>query len=476
MKTSMIAVVAVLVAASTAEPAVSAGEADVVRDWNSAALQAVRNTRMAPPVVARALAIVHTCMYDAWAAYDRAAVPTRVTAAARRPSGEHTPANKQAAISYAAYRSLSDLFPSEVALLFDPLMRRLGYDPADMIMNVTEPRGIGNVVARDGIDFRHQDGANQLGDLSPGSYSDYTGYRPANTPELLGDPNRWQPVPVYNGSRYVVPSFLAAHWWRVTPFALSAPDALRPPPPPAWPHGLYRAQANELLQLSRQLSDRQKAIAEYWSDGPASETPPGHWNLLAQRVSRRDHNTIDDDVRLFFALNNAMLDASIAAWDCKRYYDSVRPVSAIRFLFAGKPVLVWGGPHRGTQLIDGAQWMPYQPATFLTPPFPEYVSGHSTFSAAAAEILRSFTGSDNFGHATTVAAGSSQIEPGSTPKEPVTLKWQTFSEAADEAGMSRRYGGIHFESGDLAGRQLGRAVGKLVWHRALDLMTGRTAI
>ena len=125
--------------------------------------------------------------------------------------------------------------------------------------------------------------------------------------------------------------------------------------------------------------------------------------------------------------------------------------------------------------MDGSQWLPYQPATFPTPPFPEYVSGHSTYSAAAARILELWTGSDQFGDSVTLAAGSSQIEPGITPAKPVTLKWETFTEAANEAGMSRRYGGIHFARADLAGRKLGRLVADNAWAKAQNYFDG-TAI
>jgi hypothetical protein len=172
---------------------------------------------------------------------------------------------------------------------------------------------------------------------------------------------------------------------------------------------------------------------------------------------------------MFFALNNALMDAAIAAWECKRFYDYVRPITAIRFLFAGRPIEAWGGPYRGTQTIDGGDWLPYQPGTFLTPPFAEYVSGHSTFSAAAAEVLARFTRSDFFGYGVVLPPGSSRIEPGVTPAKPVVLFWPTFSAAAAEAGWSRRYGGIHFRDGDLEGRRLGRRVGAAVWKEAMRL-------
>ncbi len=449
-------------------------QSKVVIHWNNAALQAVRDTRMGPPMMARALAVVHTSMYDAWAAYDAFATGAQLGGSLRRPAGERTHTNKQMAVSYAAHRALVDLFPTRKAV-FDTLMVSLGYDPTDGAMSLATPAGIGNIAAQAVLDFRHRDGSNQLGDLRPGAYSDYTGYHPVNTESTVNDPNRWQPFPIHNGTTFVVPGFLAAHWGRVIPFTLTDFAALRPPTPAAWPHGSFRAQANHVLHLNAHLSDREKMISEYWSDGPASETPPGHWNLFAQLISRRDNHTFDQDVKLFFAVNNALFDASIAAWDCKRAYDSVRPITAIRFLYKGERILAWAGPYQGSRAIRGEEWLPYQPATFITPPFPEYVSGHSTFSAAAAQILRTFTGSDRFGHAVVLAPGSSRIEPGLTPRNAVVLEWQTFTEAADEAGMSRRYGGIHFEDGDLQGRALGRKISTLAWEKCRAYFNGSVA-
>jgi hypothetical protein len=123
--------------------------------------------------------------------------------------------------------------------------------------------------------------------------------------------------------------------------------------------------------------------------------------------------------------------------------------------------------------MDGSQWIPYQPETFPTPPFPEYISGHSTFSASAAETLEAFTKSDGFGASAVLRAGTSEIEHGITPAKDVTLSWATFGDAADEAGISRRYGGIHFRLGDVVARQAGRLVAKQAWDRAEGLWTGR---
>jgi hypothetical protein len=215
---------------------------------------------------------------------------------------------------------------------------------------------------------------------------------------------------------------------------------------------------------------------KYWAGGPNNELPPGHWNLFAQFVSHRDGHGRDlsgteKDVKMFFALTNGNLDACIAAWGNKRVFDYVRPITAIRSLFRGQKVSAWGGPGKGTQMIDGETWFPYHPATFPTPPFSEYVSGHSTFGAAGAEIMKRFTGSDDFGASATFKAGTSGFEP-NVPATDLTLTWKTFTDAADAWGISRRYGGLHFEKGDLDGKDLGRKVGSLAWDKAQSYFNG----
>jgi hypothetical protein len=342
-------------------------------------------------------------------------------------------------------------------------MNQQGYDP-DAIGGDGSPSAIGRLAAIAVLAFRHGDGSNQLGDLAPGAYTDWSGYRPVNPPERLVDPNRWQPLRQPDGT---VQRFLAPHWGLVTPFGLHVGWELRPRRGPRrHPGPGYRRQAEQVLADSAELTDEHKAMAEYWADGPGSETPPGHWCLLAQQLSARAGHGLDQDVVLFFALGGALHDAGVAAWDAKRAFDSIRPQSAIRWLFTGEKVCAWGGPGQGTTLIKGEDWQPYLP----TPPFAEYVSGHSTFSAAAAEVLGRFTGSDGFGASVTVPAGSSRIEPGSTPASDVVLHWPTFSAAADQAGRSRRYGGIHFRDGDLVGRALGRLVGLRAWLAAAALV------
>ncbi len=357
---------------------------NVVLLWNDAALKAVRNTRFGPTMAARALAITHTCMYDAWTAYDRSARATTGRSSPKRPAHERTRANRETAVSYAAYRALVDLFPSEEPL-FTALMALRGFSVGDASGDPSTATRVGNQACAAVLESRRHDGLNQRGELNGGSpYPDYTGYAPVNTPDLLVDPNRWQPLRNASGATQ---SFLTPHWGKVTPFALRTPDQFRPPPPSMYPEPRYLDQVDEVRALSASLGDREKVIAEDRADGPASETPPGHWTLFAQYVSRRDRHDLDADVRMFFVLSNALLDASIAVWDCKREFDSIRPVSAVRFVFAGQPILAWAGPYQGTRLLPGERFSSY----IATPSFAEYVSGHSAFSAAAATVLRLVT-------------------------------------------------------------------------------------
>lgn len=439
----------------------------IVPLWNEAVQQAVRNTNPGPTIASRAYGILGTAMFDAWAAYDETAIGTQLGDSLQRSAEENNLLNKSKAASHAAYTTLRNLFPTEVRL-FDDLMTQLGYDPSDTSTDPNTPAGIGRLSAQALLEFRHNDGSNQLN-----GYDDITGYRAVNTPDTVTDLNRWQPLtqPLDdpNGD---VQEFLTPQWGEVTPFGLSSGDQFRPEAPPEFGTPLFEQRAREILDISANLTDEQKIIAEFWEDGAGTSFPPGTWMNFGQFVSDRDSHTLDEDIQLFFALGNAVFDAGIAAWDAKTHYDYVRPVTAIRELFAGEQVEVWAGPGEGIQTIDAAEWHPYQRLGSPTPPFSEYVSGHSTFSAAGAEILQRFTGSDEFGGSVTVETGDSFIEPGVTPTTDVTLNWPTFSAAADESGISRLYGGIHFYEGDINGRTLGRQVGDAVWDRAQFYISG----
>jgi hypothetical protein len=463
------------------EPARAADGDNLVLVWNDQALEAIRKLPPAPTVAARALAIVHTAIYDAWAAYDSMAVGTRLGAKLRQPEAERTQANKDKAVSFAAYLALVDLFPARQAV-FAQQMTDLGYatDGSDTSSAAT----VGAVAGQAVLDYRHNDGSNQLN-----GYADTSGYTPVNTWDQVLDPDHWQPlcVPLPPPGATDCPAqqkFVTPHWRNVVPFALTSADQFRPDHGPAVtvlkgkPSDAFVKEVDQQLRYSAGLTDTQKVIAQYWEDPPGSETPPGHWNLFTQWVSRRDHHTLDQDAKMFMALNNALLDASITAWDAKRQWTSVRPITAVRWLKKGQLVQAWGGPYRGTKTIRGEDWLPYQRANFVTPSFPEYLSGHSTFSAAAAALLKAATGSDTFGMSVTIPAGSSRVEPKTetqpgVPAAPVTLSWKSFTAAADQAGISREYGGIHFNDGDYEARQAGDLVGLQTWSKAKTYFNGK---
>jgi hypothetical protein len=278
--------------------------------------------------------------------------------------------------------------------------------------------------------------------------------------------------------------------------------------------------------------DYVRALSEYWADGPNSETPPGHWNVVANGVSdsplleKRIGGTgplvdnLEWDVKMYFALNAATHDAACASWAVKRYYDAYRPLSCVRFLGAlgqssnralpsyntnGLPLvtnlielvtpasvasgrhagltpgkialLAWPGetPQRvtpnGVRWIHADMWTTYQRTNFVTPAFPGYISGHSTFSRSAAEVLTAITGSKYYpGGLGTYTITNLVNEKG--PSAPVTLKYATYYDAADDAGLSRLYGGIHPPIDNLAGRRVGEMAGKGAWEVARRYFDG----
>jgi hypothetical protein len=297
---------------------------NLVLQWNQAALDSITDTavpaiRRTPPVAARSLAITHTAIYDAWAAYDNTAKPTN----GARASG--SPADQQLAISHAAYQTLTALFGSRAQ--FDALLAAQNSTPDDQ----TPAAQVGRQAAADILAARANDGAN-----AP-SYADPTDWnsspaninKPTPTPEVVTpeqphvqpiDPNKWQPLITSNGT---VQSFLLPHWALVRPWALSSGSALRPSGPALrltgggggakGGNGQVVQEVNQALNYSASLNDQTKAQAWYWSDGPNSVTPPGHWNLIAQAVSRQRRHSLGQDAKLFFALNTALLDAGIVA-------------------------------------------------------------------------------------------------------------------------------------------------------------------
>ena len=206
-------------------------------------------------------------------------------------------------------------------------------------------------------------------------------------------------------------------------------------------------------------------------DGPKSVQQAGHWFIFAQNVSVRDKHTLDDDVKMYFLVEMAAMDAFIAAWDTKMYYDYVRPYTLVHDYYKEKVIQAWGGPDKGWGSMKGDQWRPYSPDTFLCPPFPSYVSGHSCVSGACSEALKLFTGSDHFGEEVRIVPGL-MTEPNNIG-DTVTLKFPTFTETAEMAGRSRVLGGYHIQADNVEGLNLGRKVAVEVWSVYREHLKGR---
>lgn len=491
--------------------------------WDQAVQQAVTDTSPGPTVASRAYAMMHTAMFDAWSAYDESASSTQHDDDLQRPQSENTEVNKREAMSYAAYRVLDNLFATETDL-FDNVMEQMGFDPDNTSTSSTEAAGIGNTMAASLLSVRHDDGSNQLGDdpsgVTGGAYSGTSGYSPVNDIASTDVIDKWTPehVPIdaVSGSELRNQRFLTPQWGQVTPFALTSGDQFRPSAPKPFLmvdgtvdpanrtitlsdetvlditpelvgtviNPAFIAQTQEVIDISAELTDEQKLIAEFWEDGGRTSFPPGTFMTFGEYISARDNHSTDQDAKMFFALANAVFDAGIATWESKTFYDYARPVRVIREL--GELGLIgeldssteeymihaWT-PEGNNRLIPATEFLTYQtPGQDPSPPFAEYTSGHSAFSAAGATILRLFTDSDEFGGSVTFQSGSSRFEPELTPSATVRLSWDTFSDAAEEAGISRLYGGIHFSDGNTQGTELGNKVGELVWKKAQAYITG----
>lgn len=284
-------------------------------------------------------------------------------------------------------------------------------------------------------------------------------------------------------------------------------------------------------------ADYARVLAEFWADGPDSETPPGHWFVILNSVS--DHpqmekrwagagellGNLEWDIKSYFALAGTMHDAAIAAWGVKGWYDYIRPVSAIRamadlgqssdpalpsyhengiplvsnfieIVMAGDPlagennehvgkmkIYGWRGPEyietpatdqAGVDWILAEHWWPYQRPSFVTPPFAGYVSGHSTFSRAAAELMTRMTGSEYF------PGGMSGFEIKANeflvfeegPSVDLTLQWATYQDASDQCSLSRIWGGIHPPADDIPGRLMGLKIGPDAFNKVQNLFAG----
>ena len=436
--------------------------------WGHMALIAQANdTEMfkpRPTVTSRYLGLIFVSIFDAWSMFDEKAIPVYLGDIARRPTTEHTLKNKEIAISYAAFGTMNEYYYSDKEL-FANFMIELGLDPMNKSLDPTTPEGIGNLAAKTIIEARKGDGANQYGEESGSDgkpYFNYVGYKPVNSADKNVDPNRWQPKYFSDGKdgKYA-PGCLTPFWDKVTPVALKSGDQFRPGPPPMIGSEQLKKEVAEVIELQRNLTDYQIALVEFMRDGPQSVQQAGHWLKFAQDVSRRDNHTLDEDVKMYFYNQVVAMDAFIASWDSKMFYDYARPYALVHQYYDNQKIEAWGGEGKGMIEMDGSQWRPYSPETFLCPPFPSYTSGHSTISGACAEALKLWTGSDKFGSEAKLVAGA-MTEPDNLG-DTITLKFPTFTETAEMAGISRVLGGYHIQADNVAGLKLGRDIAKETW-------------
>lgn len=573
----------------------------IARRWDEAMLAAIREDLPAPTVHARNLFHTSAAMWDAWAAYDPVARGVFVDEEhqADDVTAAREEAISYAAYRILVERYLFSPGAEMSVTRLDDLMGALCYDIDVTDTDGDSPAALGNRIAETVIEAGLDDGSNQVDKYENPAYTPANDPLVVAEPgTLMRDPNRWQPLELesmiaQNGIPLdqTVQTFIGSQWGGVQPFALTPSTDGRPAIDPGAPPRLgdpdtdaaFKREAVEVIRYSAsldpaaeatvdigpatqgdrplgsyegaghprnpatgppyepvvvKLGDYARAVAEFWADGPRSETPPGHWNTLANAVADQlgenlriggDGPVVDRlqwDVSMYLALNGAVHDAAIAAWGVKGRYDSARPISMIRYLGGlgqssdpngpayhpdGLPlepglveviteessgpgqrhaalgdhvgeitIRAWQGTPRhpetevgGVGWIRAVEWVPYQRPTFVTPAFAAYVSGHSTFSRAAAQVLTRLTGSEYFpgGLSTwTVPAGALAFEAG--PTTDVVLQWATYADAADEAGVSRLYGGIHVRSDDLSGREIGLECGESAWDLATRYFDG----
>ncbi len=441
---------------------------NIAYKWGEMALEATAldterfNPR--PTITSRYLGLIFVSIFDAWSMYDQKATPVYLTGVERRPVEEHTLSNKEIAISYAALRTMNEYYYSDQALFME-FMKELGLDPMDESMDPTTPQGIGNLAAKAVIEARKGDGANQYAEEEGSngeSYFNYVGYEPVNSVEENVDPNRWQPKYFSDGAGgQFAPGCLTPFWDKVKPVALKSGDQFRPGPPPMIGSKQLEEEVKEVIDMQANLTDHEKALVEFMRDGPQSVQQAGHWLKFAQDVSLRDNHTLDQDVKMYFYNQVVAMDAFIASWDSKMYYDYARPYALVHQYYEDQIIKAWGGEGVGMVETQGKNWRPYSPATFLCPPFPSYVSGHSTISGGCAEALKLWTGSDAFGVEVQLVAGA-MTEPNNLG-DTVTLEFPTFTETAEMAGISRVLGGYHIQADNVAGLELGRDVAREAW-------------
>jgi membrane-associated phospholipid phosphatase len=388
---------------------------DPVLYWNNELLNAIRQSSTPPPKATRAMAMMHTAVFDAL----NAANGSKYQGYAF--NGREGGADGNVAAGVAAHKVLTTLFPARAAQLDSALvgfMSNQADTPAAANGASLGLRSASAIIAK-----RSTDGSSNSGSFVNGT-----------------QPGEWRPTP---------PDFVSAAlpgWGEVTPWAMRSGDEFRPAPPPALDSAEYAAAVNEVRTLGSKTgsarTEDQTNMATFWADGAGTATPPGHWLQIAQDIALDRGQGTMDNARMFALLAMSVADAAVSAWDTKYHYGFWRPVDAIR-----------QGDTDGNPLTgDDDFWTPL----LTTPNHPSYTSGHSTFSGASATLLSLFFGSDalDFCAAEELKAGSERC-------------FSSFWAAAQEGGMSRIYGGIHYSFDNVAGLSAGAQVARNVFFSQL---------
>ncbi|WP_445359811.1 vanadium-dependent haloperoxidase [Microbulbifer sp. EKSA005] len=368
------------------------------------------------------------------------------------------------ALTYASHKVLSGLFPHLVSE-WDDMLIELGLDPENISEDTTTPIGIGNYAGRKVLEGRVNDGMNQLGNEGNQlyhrlPYADYTDFKPANSAYKLRFPSKWQPaVLMERPGVFRVQQFVTPQIALTTPYSYESPDEFTSPIPiksKIWNYPSYVAQVNDVLATSANLTDEQKMKAELFDMKIFS------LGFAAVFASESQGLSLMDFIHYDFLTNMAAFDTAIAIWKEKRRHNSVRPFSAVRYIYKDEPVTAWGGAGKGTvNDLPASQWTSYLPVA----DHPEYPSASASFCAAHAETSRLFLPQgDTLGYSVTALSGSSQIEPGVTPQTDLNLYFPTWTSFEEDCGNSRVWGGVHFEPSVPAGQ----AIGHQVAHRAFQ--------
>jgi len=386
-----------------------AGRADVITDWNSTLLGAVRTASTNPPRASRQMAMMHLAIYDAFNGIEPQHRPYLVAETGPSEASKVAAANAAARVVLERFYSGHAAAAAAISAQYDAILAGVADGPAR-----TSGVAWGTQVGQAMLAHRADDGAE------------------ASLPYTAAPaPGIWRPTPPAQADA------LLPHWGKVMPFAMIHPAQFRPYQPPALNSQAYSLEYQMTKDYGSSTSTARSAdqteVARFWADGGGTETPPGHWMTIARGVSSERALTVEDNARLFALLGLAVADSAILCWDSKYTFNYWRPITAIRE----------GDSDGNPATAADPAWTPL----IATPPFPEYTSGHSSFSRSSATILTRFFGTDAIPFAT-VSDGL----PG------VTRQYPGFSAAADEAGISRIYGGIHFQSANIAGQMSGHAL------------------